>query len=340
MVAVRSHEADRFVDKPPDGISIFLVFGPDTGLVSERVTKILTNLISDRHDPFQMVSLAGDDVADDPGLLIDEARTIGLFQTRRAIHVSLGRKSIVEPLKLLTQDSPKDCIIVVSAGQLRPEAPVRTLCARAKAAAAIECYPDDERDLARLIDEQAHQSSIRVSKEAKIALIASLGADRLTTRSELDKLFLYRHGAQEISEDDIYTIVADAAGHGFDDAVDAAFQGKIKEASEIYSGVAETGENPNALIGACIRRCLLLHRMALERENGVAPDAVLEKFGQMRLPPRRRSAIGAQMRAWSSKRALSMLSRLDEMALRIRRETALDFELGARALWMIAASRQ
>ena len=47
----------------------------------------------------------------------------------------------------------KDCRIVIEAGELRPESPLRKACERAKTAVAIACYPDTERDLAQLIDE-------------------------------------------------------------------------------------------------------------------------------------------------------------------------------------------
>jgi len=37
----------------------------------------------------------------------------------------------------------KDCRIVIEAGELRPESPLRKACERAKTAVAIGCYPDD-----------------------------------------------------------------------------------------------------------------------------------------------------------------------------------------------------
>ena len=50
--------------------------------------------------------------------------------------------------------SLRDCRIVIEAGELRAESPLRKACEKAKNAVAIGCYPDTERDLARLIDEE------------------------------------------------------------------------------------------------------------------------------------------------------------------------------------------
>ncbi|MCC2098574.1 MAG: DNA polymerase III subunit delta, partial [Hyphomicrobiales bacterium] len=200
MVAVKNHEADRYIANLPNGLPVFLVFGSDTGLVSERVSGILKKVVEDRHDPFQMVTMAGDDLADNPGQLIEEANTIGLFQTRRAVHVTAGNKSFVEAIRILVAEPPQDCTVVISAGAMRPDAPLRSTCTRAKTAAAIECYPDQDRDIARLIDEDLRAAGLRIGASAKAALVAALGADRLTTRAEIEKLILYAHGKSEVVE--------------------------------------------------------------------------------------------------------------------------------------------
>ena len=43
---------------------------------------------------------------------------------------------------------------MIEAGDLRRNAPLRALCERAKNAAALPCYADTERDLARLVDSE------------------------------------------------------------------------------------------------------------------------------------------------------------------------------------------
>lgn len=339
MVAVKNHEADRYIASLPNSLCVYLVFGPDTGLVSERVSGILRKVIEDRHDPFQMVTMAGDDIAEKPGQLIEEVNTIGLFQAKRAVHVTAGSKSFVEAIRILVAEPPKDCTVVISAGAMRPDAPLRSTCTRAKNAAAIECYPDQDRDLARLIDDSMRDAGLRISASGKSALVAALGADRLTTRAEIDKLILYAHGNSEVTEEDVYAVVADAAGHAYEDAVDAAFLGKRSEASEVYSAVAATGENVAVLVSACIRRCTLLHRMCVDIESGMSRDQVMEKNGLNRLPPFRKNSLGAQLSMWRSHQLIALLERLEDMSFRIRIDDNLAPLMAARMLWTIASNR-
>ena len=116
---------------------------------------------------------------------------------------------------------------MIEAGELRPESPLRKACERAKTAVAIACYPDTERDLARLIDEVLRTSNLRIAADARAVLMTLLGGDRQASRNELRKLALYAHGRGEIALDDVMNVVSDASELKLDPIVDGAFAGKL-----------------------------------------------------------------------------------------------------------------
>jgi len=64
---------------------------------------------------------------------------------------------------------------VIEAGELRPESPLRKACERAKTAVAIGCYPDGERDLARLIDGRIGSVGSAHCNDARATLLSLLG---------------------------------------------------------------------------------------------------------------------------------------------------------------------
>src|SRR4051794_28082189 len=97
MVALKTSEADSFVTRPDPARAVVLVFGPDAGLVSERVDAIVRASVDDPSDPFSLVRLDGDAVASDPARLVDEATTVPLFGGRRAIRVRAGRPQTLAP---------------------------------------------------------------------------------------------------------------------------------------------------------------------------------------------------------------------------------------------------
>ena len=52
MVALKSADIERFVARPDPARPIVLVYGPDAGLVHERVERLIKASVDDPHDPF------------------------------------------------------------------------------------------------------------------------------------------------------------------------------------------------------------------------------------------------------------------------------------------------
>src|SRR3954463_16292090 len=154
MVALRGRDVDNFLKAPDPDRPIILLYGPDAGLVRERADALVASAVDNPADPFSLVRVDGDELAAEPSRLVDEAMTIPMFGGRRAIRVRAGSKNFASGVDTLADSPMKDCRIVIEAGELRPESPLRKACERAKTAVAIACYPDTERDLAKLIDEE------------------------------------------------------------------------------------------------------------------------------------------------------------------------------------------
>src|SRR5579864_3127988 len=137
MVALRGREIDTYLARPDPARPIILLYGPDAGLVRERAEALLASAVDDANDPFSLVRLDGDELSAEPSRLVDEALTIPLFGGRRAIRVRAGSRSFASGIDALADVPLKDCRIVIEAGELRPESPLRKACERARNAAAI-----------------------------------------------------------------------------------------------------------------------------------------------------------------------------------------------------------
>src|SRR6202034_3506837 len=127
MVAVKTSQADAFLARPDPGRPVVLVFGPDTGLVSERVNALVDSLVDDRNDPFSLVRLEGDELAANPARLVEEAQTIPLFGGRRAVWVKAGGRNFAPAVEALLAERTSECRVVIEAGDLRPSAPLRAI---------------------------------------------------------------------------------------------------------------------------------------------------------------------------------------------------------------------
>lgn len=336
MVAVKNHDADRLLSRLPSHVFAYLVFGTDIGLISERTHKIVDKAVTDRHDPFQLVRIDGDQLANDPLRLVDEANTVGLFGGQRAVWIEAGAKNFVAAVEPLFSNPPLHCSIIIEAGGLKKDAPLRKLFERERAALAIECYPDRPEDVARLIETEAAAAGLAISGETRDILASFLGADRLTSRSELAKLMLYAHGTGHITRDDVEAIVADASALALDAAVNGAFSGDYAAVSDTSAKVFAGGGDAGALMAAALRHALMLHKVKLEAERGTSLDVAIERASRAQASFSRRASLDAQARKWPAAKLVRAIDQIAEAIRKCRRQADLAEVIAVRALWTVA----
>lgn len=331
MVAIKPSEAERFLSRSPPDIFIYLFFGSDAGLVSERAHKVIARSIEDIKDPFQFLRLNGDDLAADPLRLADEANTMPLFGGRRAIAIHAQGKSFIAALEPVLAAPPRDCTIVIEAGALKRDAPLRKLCESSAHAAALECTQDSAKDLAQLIDAELRAENLDIEPEAKTLLVSLLGQDRLTTRSEIGKLLLYARGAGTVTVEHIAAVVAQASSLIVDAAVNGAFEGDFAAVEETAKRVFSEGGDYNLLLGTALRHAMALHRARLDAESGRSETASFGAGGF-----RRGAAFDRHVRAWTSDRLARSITGLSQAIAKSRHEPALANLIAVRALWAVA----
>jgi len=337
MVALRGRDIDSYLAKPDPARPIVLLYGADAGLVRERADALVASAVDDINDPFSLVRLDGDDLAAEPSRLVDEAMTVPLFSGRRAIRVKAGGRSFASGVETLAEMSPKDCRIVIEAGELRPESPLRKACERAKNAVAIACYPDTERDLAKLIDDEMRAANLRLANDARATLMSALGGDRQTSRNELRKLTLYAHGAREVTLDDVAAVISDASDLKLDPIVDAAFAGNAAKVESEFAKAMAAGTYPGVIISAAQRHAAALHKASLAMDEGASPATAAES-GFPRLHFSRKGAVETALRNFNAARLAQVMDQLAAAALDSRKQASLAAAIVQRALIVIAAS--
>ena len=337
MTAIKSSDVDRFIARPDPALPIVLVFGPDAGLVRERVDALVRASVDDPNDPFALARIEGEDLSANPTRLVEEAHTVPLFGGRRAVLVKAGSRNIAAAVETVIASPSNECRIIIEAGDLRKTAPLRALCEKAKVAAALPCYADGARDLDRLIDEELRASNLSIAADARAALSALLGGDRLASRNEIRKLALYAKGQKSIELADVMAVVADASALALDGVIDAAFAGKTAEVETEFGKARDGGSSPAAIISAAIRQVANLHKMKLAVEGGDSIEFAMKRGA----PPvhfTREKLVGMALRGSSPARLLRTMEQLAEASLDMRRNAPLAEAIAQRTLLSIAVS--
>jgi DNA polymerase III subunit delta len=334
MVAFKAADVERFVARPDPGIPIVLVYGPDFGMVSERVAALVRASVDSPNDPFALAILSGETLAETPQRLVEEAHTIPLFGGRRAIHVKAGGRNVQSAVERVVAAPPgTDCRVIIETGDLKKNTPLRMLVEKSPVAAALPCYPDGPRELARLIDDETRRAGITITLAARDLLASLVGGDRRASRSEIEKLILYVLGEKRIDVADVMAVVTDATNPVMDSLIDAAFAGAANDVEINFAKVQSSGTAASTIASALVRQAAALHMLRLGVDSGLLIDDVLKRQG---VHFSRTRAIGAALQAWTARQLERLIGQLGEISLDVRRDSKLAYPKMERALLMIA----
>ena len=337
MVALKANEVDSFVARPSSERPIVLLCGPDASLVHERAAKIIKASVDDLNDPFALVRIEGDALSSDPSRLVEEAHTVPLFGGRRAVWIKAGGRNFAAAVEAVVASPPTDCRIVIEAGDLKRNAPVRSICEKAKCAVVLPCYADTERDLVRLVDDEMREAKLSITPDARAALVSLIGGDRQASRSEIRKLALYAHGKDRIVLDDVLAVVADASALALDAVIDSAFAGRAAETESQFSKALSAGTSAGSILSWALRYVTQLHKARVALDSGDDTYTAMRSF----IPPvhfRRTAAVEAALNLWTAPRLQRAMEQLAETTLNARRTAALAESLTQRALLSLAVS--
>ncbi|WP_112964558.1 DNA polymerase III subunit delta [Agrobacterium sp. fls2-241-TYG-188a] len=326
MTEIKSHEFERFAEKPAERFRVFVLYGPDRGLVSERASLIAAKTGIDPNDAFASLKLTASDLQGDPGRLLDEVNSIGLFGGEKLVWVkgAANEKALVDALQVLSDNPPESSFLIVEAGDLKKGTGLRKIAEPSRAIAAIPCYADDARAINALIDQELSTENLRISPAARQRLTESLGGDRIASRNEVRKLALYCRGRDVIEEDDVMSIIGDASMVSADDAVDAILKGDRNAFFHATQKIIASKTPIFLVLQGCLRQFQLLDQMRAEMdEKKLQAGQVMQTMGRG-VHFRRKPVIERALRTWQPAAIAREMNRLQAAILQSRQRQSLE----------------
>ena len=269
-------------------------------MVSERTSVLLELILKDNNDPFALQTFESDEIAADPGRLIDEVNAIGLFGGERVIKIRLnGSRIITKSIEMLLNEPSGGSIVIIEAGDLKKNHAIRALLEKSPRAAVLPCYADDYQSLSTLIKGEMEKAGISMARDAQQRLISLLGEDRKTSRNEIAKLTLYAHGRNEITLHDIDQLIGDASASLTDNTIDAILSGRTKEGLQNFEQSLTMGHEAFQTASTLLRHLNNLQLWADQINKG---KSIRQTLDQARPPIffKRKAAIEDQLQRWGS----------------------------------------
>lgn len=336
MVAVKAHEADRFLAVPPETLRLFLVYGSDQGAITERA-RHLEQLALQRGGGDSVTRVGSDELSANPGRIADEVHSASLFggEPIVTLRVTDGRHNVIGALQPVLEHPPDTAWLIVEAGDLAASNPVRKAFERSSHAVAAPAYPLEGRGLASFIHHAAEEAGVTIEPNALELLLESLAGDRLAGRGELEKLFLYVHDKKIATIEDVEAIVGDTTGARTDEVIDAALLGDNEALEAELDRYHAEGGSVGALGTLALRHLIQLQSLRMTVDAGKSPSEAVSSAR----PPiffRRKSNIEAELSRWTSDALIAARRRVDQAVALTRLQPALEKAAMSEAFHSIA----
>lgn len=338
---IKSHEADRYVAKPPKDLAIALVYGPDAGLVQERAEKLLKSVVPDLTDPFNVSDLSESVLADDPARLADEAASISMMGGRRVVRVRGASNDLAELFESFMDDpvvgtKGGEALVVIEAGDLAKTSALRKLFDGHKTAVAVQCYPDSVRDLGDVVRDALRAEGLSIAPDALEDAVSRLGSDRGVTRREIEKLLLYMYGKKQVTLEDVRAVMGDEAEARSESACDAAGSGDLAKLDRELERLWVSDTQPAQVLRSAMGH---FQKLLMARESAARGQSLDDVMRRMRPPVHfsRATSFKNQAQRWSPDKLGEALDMLLEAEV-LTRTTGVPAEaVTGRALMNIAA---
>ena len=290
----------------PASYRAVLLHGPDAGLVRERGGALVRAVLGAGDDPFRLAEFDREGFPRIP----EEMAALALTGGRRVVRVRDADDRAASAVTAAL-NGRGEALLVLEAGELPARSKLRALIERAQDAAAIGCYPEEGRALSQTIRARLEARGVGISGEALDWLTGRLGADRMASAAEIEKLALYAGPGGRIEIADALASSGDLAGLSLDDALFAATAGDLARADRALEQALAEGAAPVGVI-----RAALLHLQRLHRARAAMAAGVAEAEAMRRLRPpvfvRRTGAFSAALRLWPESALAATLASLFE----------------------------
>jgi DNA polymerase-3 subunit delta len=233
-------------------------------------------------------------------------------------------------------DRPPDAAwLIVEAGELKKDSPLKRAFEASRHAASVATYPAEGAQLASMIHSASENAGILVEPAAMEMLAGILGGDRLASRNELEKLFLYVGEKGTITPGDVEAVAADTAELKTDSVIDSALLGDHEALETGMDRLRAEAGSAASLAAQALRHLVQLSAIRAAMDAGQAAASAMES-GRPPIFSRRRAAVEAQLKRWTSADLANARRRIADAVAITRYHPALESAATSEALHLLA----
>ncbi|MDC1356249.1 DNA polymerase III subunit delta [Pseudomonadota bacterium] len=301
--------------------NVFLLYGPNYGLVDLLYKKIINILSINLKDPFNVSKIDGNAFKDNPSTLSDNISTFGMSKDKRTVlldltHITLNK--IIEDTILKTlKEKNDDYLLLIKASNLGSKNELVRFIEKLDNGVLIPCYEENTNEVKIQITKLFNQYKFKCHPDFVSTLSSKFNSDSSVNLMEIKKLEIFLIDNENITEEMIISLITDNKNINLNKIIQLCSSGKISEALFSYDKIYENSSTDINITRLFIKYFKVIEKILLAFENGYN---ISETINNMKPPIffKDRPLLTFQCQLWSLKKVNLILKRLIEIELKCK----------------------
>lgn len=258
-----------------------LLYGPEVSLTNYRFNIIAKKIVADLSDPFLVVNLGKERLAEDKGSLLDEFFSMSMLGGRKLILIKDLDVACAAALKLLVEDQDfykkSENFILIAAQDLDKSSALRKICEDSPHFATIASYEDNDAVMKKFIADELVKRKIKFTAQVSEMIIEKFGRDRGLILIEIEKIITFLGEENNLTPEIVEKLTASEAEISTNEFVNNFAAQKFDAALLAAEKLFKNGFDAIALLRFLSNYLQKLYQARLEIDSGISDFEIAVK---------------------------------------------------------------
>ncbi|MGI9514133.1 MAG: DNA polymerase III subunit delta [Anderseniella sp.] len=336
MTVIKPQGFEAAFSSPSSKYKGALLCGPNWELLNRLKNQAVKGFTAS-HPDGEVVRYSDADLASDPGRLLEELQSISMFGADKLVLVDAASSTIHKACIGAVSIGWSDCLLLVTAGDLKKSSPLRKEFEASPDLAVTVCFDQSVGELLEFAASFISGLNVAIDRDVIELVVDAVGGNAALLQSELEKLASYAGDGGSVSLADAAKVIAGNEAASMDGLIDAVFSGRPDAAVHAVTTLQQQGQQPASVLIALTNHCTLLVEMAAAMESGRRPDAIVKEWR----PPiffKRHTALAGQLRTCGLPQLLMVAEHLRIANSEVRRKPLVNWPVAERFVISAASS--
>ena len=325
---VKSHEIKN---KEISKYKFFLVYGENEGLKKDIINKIISKHSS------KEIKYEEAQILNNKSEFYNEINNRSLFDEKKTYLIERCSDKISEVILEFIEKNIED-LIIINCGILEKKSKLRNILEKSPKAIVIPTYKDNSQSLVDIAKIFFAEKKISVSYETLNLLANRSNGDRGNLNNELEKISNYLIDKKTISLKEVYSLTNLSENYTAFELVDASLSKNLKKTQEILNENNYSQEDSFLVLRVFLMKTKKMLNLLENMKNQKDIDKVILEHR----PPifwKDKPVIKKQLQLWTLKAISELIFNLNNIELKIKKNSALSLILMKNFIYEVVNSK-